>query len=90
MNTTIQLKMTVYTALFIALISIGAFIAIPIGPVPIVLQNITDSGIDLLGRRCPQLHNVCLSECSRLSDNSLVSLSNCHQLSYVNAVVNLS
>lgn len=34
-----QLKLTVYTSLFVALISIGAFIAIPIGPVPIVLQN---------------------------------------------------
>jgi len=31
--------MTVYTSLFVALIAIGAFIAIPIGPVPIVLQN---------------------------------------------------
>lgn len=29
----------VYSALFIALISIGAMIAIPVGPVPIVLQN---------------------------------------------------
>lgn len=34
-----QLKMTVYTSLFVALIAIGAFIAIPMGPVPIVLQN---------------------------------------------------
>lgn len=34
-----QLKMTVYTSLFVALIAIGAFIAIPVGPVPIVLQN---------------------------------------------------
>ncbi len=34
-----QLKMTVYTALFAAFICIGAFISIPIGPVPIVLQN---------------------------------------------------
>ncbi|MCP4718315.1 MAG: biotin transporter BioY, partial [Desulfobacteraceae bacterium] len=39
MNNTNQLKMTVYTALFVALIAMGAFIAIPIGPVPIVLQN---------------------------------------------------
>ncbi len=31
--------MTVYSALFIALIIVGAYIAIPIGPVPIVLQN---------------------------------------------------
>jgi biotin transport system substrate-specific component len=34
-----HLRMTVYTSLFVALISIGAFIAIPVGPVPIVLQN---------------------------------------------------
>jgi biotin transport system substrate-specific component len=32
--------MTVYTALFVALIAMGAFIIIPIGPVPIVLQNL--------------------------------------------------
>ena len=38
-QTAYQLKMSVYTALFIALIAIGAFISIPIGPVPIVLQN---------------------------------------------------
>ena len=37
MNT--ELKMMVYTSLFVAFIAIGAFIAIPIGPVPIVLQN---------------------------------------------------
>lgn len=34
-----ELKMTVYSSLFVALIAVGAFIAIPIGPVPIVLQN---------------------------------------------------
>ncbi|MFH2130143.1 MAG: biotin transporter BioY, partial [bacterium] len=34
-----QLRLTVYAALFAALISAGAFMAIPIGPVPIVLQN---------------------------------------------------
>jgi biotin transport system substrate-specific component len=39
MNNINQLKMTVYTSLFVALIAIGAFIVIPIGPVPIVLQN---------------------------------------------------
>lgn len=33
------LTMTVYASLFAALIAAGAFIAIPIGPVPIVLQN---------------------------------------------------
>ncbi|OQY02612.1 MAG: BioY family transporter [Desulfobacteraceae bacterium 4572_130] len=34
------LKMTVYASLFAALTAAGAFISIPIGPVPIVLQNI--------------------------------------------------
>lgn len=33
------LRSMIYAALFVALISVGAFIAIPIGPVPIVLQN---------------------------------------------------
>lgn len=35
----VSVKPVVYSALFIALISIGALIAIPVGPVPIVLQN---------------------------------------------------
>jgi len=35
-----SLHMTVYAALFAALTAVGAFIAIPIGPVPIVLQNL--------------------------------------------------
>jgi len=39
MNSANQLKMTVYTSLFVAFIAIGAFLAIPVGPVPIVLQN---------------------------------------------------
>jgi biotin transport system substrate-specific component len=39
MNSSDQLRMTVYTALFAALIAAGAYLAIPIGPVPIVLQN---------------------------------------------------
>jgi biotin transport system substrate-specific component len=39
MNSSSQLKMTVYTSLFVALIAVGAMISIPIGPVPIVLQN---------------------------------------------------
>jgi biotin transport system substrate-specific component len=33
------LRPMIYSSLFVALISVGAFIAIPIGPVPIVLQN---------------------------------------------------
>ena len=39
MNISNQLKMTVHASLFAALIAAGAFIAIPVGPVPIVLQN---------------------------------------------------
>ncbi|MFO7751076.1 MAG: biotin transporter BioY [Desulfobacteraceae bacterium] len=39
MDSSDQLKMTVYASLFAALIAAGAFMAIPIGPVPIVLQN---------------------------------------------------
>lgn len=34
-----SLKNSVYISLFAALTAVGAFIAIPIGPVPIVLQN---------------------------------------------------
>lgn len=34
-----QLRMTAYSSLFAASIAVGAFIAIPVGPVPIVLQN---------------------------------------------------
>ena len=34
-----QLKHITYSSLFVALIAAGAFIAIPVGPVPIVLQN---------------------------------------------------
>jgi biotin transport system substrate-specific component len=39
MNLSNELKMTVYASLMSALIAAGAFIAIPLGPVPIVLQN---------------------------------------------------
>lgn len=38
-QSTVQLKMIVYTSLFAALTAAGAFIAIPLGPVPLVLQN---------------------------------------------------
>jgi len=34
-----DLRMTVYAALMAALIAAGAYIAVPVGPVPIVLQN---------------------------------------------------
>ena len=34
-----QLRMTVFASLLAALMAAGAFLAIPIGPVPIVLQN---------------------------------------------------
>ena len=39
MTSSTELRMTVYSSLFVALIALGAFISIPIGPVPIVLQN---------------------------------------------------
>ncbi len=39
MTTSRQLKHITYSSLFVALIAAGAFLAIPIGPVPIVLQN---------------------------------------------------
>lgn len=39
LNISAQLQMTVYSSLMAALIAVGAFIAIPVGPVPIVLQN---------------------------------------------------
>ena len=34
-----NLRMTVYAAMLSALIAVGSFVAIPVGPVPIVLQN---------------------------------------------------
>lgn len=40
MNPPEQLRMMVYASLLAALIAAGAYIAIPIGPVPIVLQNL--------------------------------------------------
>jgi biotin transport system substrate-specific component len=40
MTASSQLRMIVYTALFVALIAMGSFIALPIGPVPIVMQNL--------------------------------------------------
>jgi biotin transport system substrate-specific component len=39
LNISGQLQMTVYSSLMAALIAVGAFIAVPVGPVPIVLQN---------------------------------------------------
>ncbi|UCG09513.1 MAG: biotin transporter BioY, partial [Desulfobacterales bacterium] len=38
-NSANRLRMTVYAALFAALTAAGAYLFIPIGPVPIVLQN---------------------------------------------------
>lgn len=40
MSSNHQLRMTVYASLLAALIAVGAYLAIPIGPVPIVLQNL--------------------------------------------------
>ena len=54
LNTTqsLLLRKTAYCALFAALIAAGAYISIPVGPVPIVLQNLFVflAGI-LLGRK---------------------------------------
>jgi biotin transport system substrate-specific component len=52
MGSTSQLRMTVYASLMAALTAVGAFLSIPIGPVPIVLQNmfVLLAGI-LLGSR---------------------------------------
>jgi biotin transport system substrate-specific component len=38
-NTSTEIRKTVYASLFAALIAVGAFLSIPVGPVPIVLQN---------------------------------------------------
>lgn len=52
MNTSMQLRMTVYASLLAALTAAGAYLSIPIGPVPIILQNmfVMLSGL-LLGSR---------------------------------------
>ena len=52
MNSSNQLRMTVYASLLAALTAAGAYIAVPIGQVPVVLQNffIFLSGL-LLGSR---------------------------------------
>ena len=39
MSDTYQLRMSVYASLLAALMAVGAYLAIPIGPVPVVLQN---------------------------------------------------
>ena len=39
MKTSQQLRLITYSSLFVALIAAGAFLAIPVGPVPLVLQN---------------------------------------------------
>ena len=39
-TTSTSLRMTVYASLMAALTAAGAFVAVPIGPVPIVLQNL--------------------------------------------------
>lgn len=40
MDSSASLRMTVYASLMAALTAAGAYVAIPIGPVPIVLQNL--------------------------------------------------
>jgi biotin transport system substrate-specific component len=52
MNEVDQLRLTVYASLFAALMAVGAYLAVPIGPVPIVLQNMfVFLAALLLGRR---------------------------------------
>jgi len=40
MNANDPLRMTAVTAMFAALTAVGAYIALPVGPVPVVLQNL--------------------------------------------------
>jgi biotin transport system substrate-specific component len=51
-QSTNQLRLTVYSSLLAALVAAGAFISIPLGPVPITLQNlfVIVAGL-LLGRK---------------------------------------
>jgi len=48
---TVEVRSTVLTALFAALISAGAYIAIPIGPVPLTLQSFFILTAGILGGR---------------------------------------
>ena len=52
MHSDIAIRRLVFAAMMAALIAVGAYLSIPIGPVPIVLQNlfVLVSGL-LLGRR---------------------------------------
>ncbi len=40
MSQTVSIKNTVFASLFAALTAVGGYIAVPIGPVPIVLSNL--------------------------------------------------
>lgn len=51
-------KKIVFTALFAALISVGAYIVVPIGPVPITLQTLFITLAGLLGGRSIGLSSV--------------------------------
>lgn len=45
-------------------------------------QSIEDEAVTKLAEHCPQLHYLCLSGCSHLTDSSLITLAlQCHQLS---------
>jgi len=39
-SSTLKLKLMIYSSIMASLIAVGAYIAIPVGPVPIVLQNL--------------------------------------------------
>ena len=55
-----QLRMCVYASLLAALMAVGAYLAVPIGPVPIVLQNMFVFLAPLLLGRRWGLASVCV------------------------------
>ena len=54
-----------------------------------LLQNITDEALQLIGRHCHDLIFLCVANCQRLTDNSLVSIANgCPALRYKGSLAN--
>lgn len=60
MSENYQLRMSVYASLLAALMAVGAYLAIPIGPVPVVLQNMFVFLAPLLLGRRWGLASVCV------------------------------
>ena len=45
------------------------------------IQAITDEAVQYISQRCPKLHYLCLSNCTHLTDASLIALGQgCHNL----------